>query len=404
MATGELVLGIDFGTSYTSAGVLVDGQVELVADQGDPAIPSVVHVPRTGELVVGYQAVARAASDPSSTITSVKRLLGTPPTPAAVQRLAATLPHRLRLADGHLLLSTNAGELACEQIAAAILGRVRELAERRFGGQARRAVIAVPASATPDYVEALRRAARLAHLELVQVILEPIAGALALGLHGEHVRRNLVVCDFGGGTYDVSAVVQDGLRFSSVATHGEDYLGGDDLDAALAEAVAGAVFKRARFNMLDDRVRRTQLVQRCEQVKRALSSGSEARLAMREAYIEHGSYRPLDLRIDRAWVEPHWQPIVDRALACIAATLERAGWTAGMVDQVVMIGGSSAVPLYRRSLEAAFGARVSTTTLAGVAVAMGAALLTARHIDPRNAVPVVRAPRFDDEIPVELCE
>jgi molecular chaperone DnaK len=401
----EIMLGIDFGTSYTSAGALVGGKVELVQDHGDAAIPSVVYIPKGGDLVVGSQAASRLASDPGSTVSSIKRLIGV--TPEKLKAVVASTRHQVRIAGGRILMSTGAGELATEQIAAAIFARVRDLGERRFGGKVRKAVVAIPAAATRDYVAGLQRAAKLAHIEIVQVVSEPIAGALALGLHGNPVDRRLVVCDFGGGTFDVTAVEQAGLRFTPVATYGEEYLGGDDLDTAMAEAVAGSIFGRSRFNILDDRVRRMQLVQRCESVKRALSGQPSARLQMRDAFVEAGQHRTLDLVVERSWIEPIWTPIIGRAVACVAKTILRAGWALDAIDQIVLIGGSSTVPMYRAALEIAFGAgRVSTTPLAGIAVAMGAALVTARHISAGGEIPVLAPPSLnveDDGIPIDIA-
>lgn len=401
----EIMLGIDFGTSYTSAGALVGGKVELVQDHGDAAIPSVVFVPRGGDLVAGSQAASRLASDPGSTISSIKRLIGV--TPEKLKTVVASTRHQVRIANGRILMATGAGELATEQIAAAILARVRDLGERRFGGKIRRAVVAIPAAATREYVAALQRAAKLAHLEIVQVVSEPIAGALALGLHGDPVSRRLVVCDFGGGTFDVTAVEQGGLKFTPVATYGEEYLGGDDLDIAMTEAIAGSVFGRSRFNILDDLVRRTQLVQRCESAKRTLSTHASARLQMRDAFVEAGQHRTLDLLVERSWIEPIWTPIIARAVACVAKTIMRAGWQIEAVDQIVLIGGSSTVPMYRAALEIAFGAaRISSTPLAGIAVAMGTALVTARHISAGGEIPVLAPPSLkpeDDGIPIDIA-
>lgn len=396
----EIVLGIDFGTTYTSAGALVGGRVELVQDQGDAAMPSIVHTQR-GDLMVGHAAAARAAADPAATVTSIKRLLGAPSTPESLRRLSALLPNKLKVTGGRILVGTSAGELAPEQLAGAIFAKVRDLAERRFGGRVSRAVVTVPAIATNDYVAALRRAAKLAHLEIAQVVSEPIAGALALGLHGESTRRRLIVCDFGGGTFDVTAVVQDGLRFSPSATCGEEFLGGDDLDAAMADAVSGMIYRRCRYQILDDRVRHAQLLQRCESVKRTLSTQEQTRLTLRDAFVEQGQHRTFDALVDRAWVEPIWKPIIDRAVACVVETLQRARWATKDVDQIVLIGGSSSVPLFRSSLAGAVGAeRISTSPYANVAVAMGATLVTARL----TGAPVPQ-PRLaeDDEIPIYVA-
>ena len=394
----DLVLGIDYGTTYTSAGALVDGRVELVQDQGDVAMPSVVYVPRCGDPLVGQRAAARAVADPGATIGSIKRMIGLPATPEAIRRIGAVTPHPLKIVGGGVVVTTTNGELACEQLAASIFAHVRDLAERRFGGRAKRAVVTVPAAATPGYVAALRRAAKLAHLDVVEVVSEPIAGALALGLHGEPGRRRLVVCDFGGGTFDVTAIVQNGLKFSPIATYGEEFLGGDDLDAAMADALAGNVYRRTRFQILDDRVRRAQLLQRCESAKRALTTQQESRLTLRDAFVEQGQHRALDVLVDRAWIEPIGMSIIDRAVACVQTTLTRARWTAQDVDRVVLIGGSSSVPLFRRRLAEAVGAdKVSTTPFANIAVAMGATLVTAKLVGTRVPQPALAE---DDGIPI----
>ncbi len=398
----ETVIGVDFGTTYTSAGALVGGRVELVQDQGDPAMPSIVYVPRSGDLVVGRSAAARAVSEPDATVTSIKRLLGVPATQDAIRRLPALMPHAFKIAGNRLVVGTPAGDVACEQVAAAIFARVRDLAEQRFGGRVRRAAVAVPAAATAGYIEAIRRAAKLAHIEIVQLVAEPIAGALALGLHEQPAQRRLLVCDFGGGTFDVTAVMQDRLRFSPVATCGEEFLGGDDLDAAMANAVAGAIYRRTRFQVLDDFVRRAQLLQRCESAKRSLTTQNEARLVLRDAFIEQGAYRTLDVVVDRPWVAPIWTPLVERALECVTRTLERAGWSADQVDRVVLIGGSSCVPLFRDALAAMVGEeRVAITPIAGLAVAMGTTLVTAKLV--RSTVAQPSLANEDDGIPIHVA-
>jgi molecular chaperone DnaK len=412
-ARDGVVVGIDFGTSYSSAGALVDGNVELVLDDGDPMIPSVVYLPARGAPVVGRRAMTHAVTDPTSTIASLKRFLGLTADDDLILNLSAGVPYKLRHQHGHLVVSAGGRDYVCEQLAAEILTRIRDLAQQRFGGRITRAVVTVPATATPAYVEALRRAAKIAHLEILQVVAEPVAGALALGLHRDAVERRVVVCDFGGGTFDVTAIIQRGRRFLPIATGGDTLLGGDDLDVAMASAIAGLVYKQARFDVLKDQVRRTQLLQRCESAKRTLSSATEARLMMRDAYIEAGEYRQLNMMITRSWIEPIWQPLIDRAIGCVTRTLATAGWQPTDVDQVVLIGGGSMVPLFRASMERVIPAdRISTTPLAGVAVAMGATLLTAPHIGRGADVPVLelrdlRKPDCspsveDDGIPIDL--
>jgi molecular chaperone DnaK len=376
----ELVLGVDFGSSSTIAGVLIGDTIQLVQEQGERVIPSVVYIPDRGMPEVGRKAVARQLTEPSRVIRSVKRVLGLPASSDLVRHYAAGVPFRIDCAGERPLFKLHSGDVAPEQIVAWILGRVRDLAEARFGADVKKLVMTMSAAAPPGYREAAMRAAKIAHLEVLEMIAEPIAGALALDLHTRHANRRIVVCDFGGGTFDVSAVVQSGLAFTPVATHGDHYLGGDDLDDAMAEALAGLVFKRSRYDMHRDTVRWNELLLRCECAKRQLSSRSTAPLAMREAYVENRAPKDLQLTLDRPWVDAVWAPMFERVRVIVGELLQRAGWTPQSVDVVGLIGGSSLVPAFADVLAAGFGrSKIVRSADAELAVAQGATLLTARH-------------------------
>jgi len=322
----ETVLGIDFGTSCTSAGTLVGDKVELVRDNSDPVIPTVVYVPERGELEVGRRAVLAQQSHPNRVVRSVKRILGLAPTDELVRRYAAGASAKLDTSGDKLMFKLGAQAYAPEQVAAAVLGRVRDLAEQRFGGTIKKCVITLSAAADAGYREAIVRAAKIAHLDVVELVAEPIAGALAVGLHATSAQRRLLVLDFGGGTFDASAIVQSGMRFTPAATFGDPMLGGDDLDDAFAEAIAGAVHRQYGADMHRDILKWAELRYRCEQTKRQLSVRTETQFTMSEAFIANGRPRSLDLRIDRPWVEERWRPLFDRALDVVDEVLTRAGW------------------------------------------------------------------------------
>jgi molecular chaperone DnaK len=378
--TRELVLGIDFGSSSTIAGVLIGDRIELIQEQGDAVIPSVVYVPDRGAHEIGRRAAQRQLTEPSRVIRSVKRVLGAPVDSDLVRHYAATVPFRVDRTNGQTLFKLRSGDVAPEQITAWILARVRELAESRYGARIRKAVVTMSAAAPAGYRDAIRRAARIAHLEVVEMIAEPVAGSLALDLHTRPANRRIVVCDFGGGTFDVSAVVQRGMAFTPVATAGDSYLGGDDLDDALAEAIASLVFHKARYDMHKDAVRWNELLVRCESAKRQLSSKPEAPFAMRDAYAQAGKPMDLQMVLEQAWVEAAWAPLLGRAQGVVCELLARAGWTAESVDVVGLIGGSSLVPAFRRSMCDLFGRdKLLVASDAELAVAQGATLLTARH-------------------------
>jgi molecular chaperone DnaK (HSP70) len=389
----EVILGIDFGTSCTSAGALLGDRVELVQDGGDVVIPSVVYVPDVGPLEVGRRAQMRLLKDPTGVIRSVKRVLGVAPSSPLVRHFAASAAFQVETAGDHLLFKVRSAHYAPEQITGAILARIRELAELRFGGRIRKAVITASVAAPPGYRDALVRSARIAHLDVLEIVPEPIAGALAVGMHAEVAERRLVVCDFGGGTFDVSALVQSGLRFTPVATSGDQFLGGDDLDTEIAEALAGLIVRRNGYDLHNDAVRWSELLFRCEMAKRQLTVETCVPFTMREAYLEQGRPHNLDFQLERPWVEARWAPLFARAASAIEDTLRRAGWGPDDVDQVALIGGTAQVPLFHRTVASVFPGRpVLLPPRADVAVALGAVLLTARFGSERRAVPVLDMP------------
>jgi molecular chaperone DnaK (HSP70) len=391
--SSDLILGIDFGTSCTTAGVLIGDRVELVPDNGDVVIPSVVFVPERGPLEVGRRAQARMLNDPSRVIRSVKRVLGAAPNSPEVRAFMAGAPFRVDAAGDHVVLRLGAAKYAPEQIAGAVLTRIRELAETRFGGRISKAVISASVAAPPGYRDALQRAARIAHLDLLEVIAEPIAGALSIGVHAEATERKLLVCDFGGGTFDVSALVQSGLKFTPVATSGDQYLGGDDLDTAIAEALAGLIVKRTGYDVHRDAVRWSEMVFRCEMAKRQLTEAAQVPFAMREAYVAEGRWHHLDFTLERSWVEERWAPLFEHVVESIHDALRRAGWQRTTVDQIALIGGSALVPVFQRTVSSVFpGQPVALSPRADVAVALGAVLLTGRFCATRRTVPILVIP------------
>lgn len=388
----ETVLGIDFGTSCTSAGTLIGDRVELVRDNSDPVIPTVVYLPDRGEIEVGRRAVLRQQSQPNRVVRSVKRVLGLAPHDELVRRYSAGATAKLDTSGDKLMFKLGAQAYAPEQVAASVLNRVRELAEQRFGGTIKKCVVTVSAAADAAYRDAIMRAARIAHLDIVELVAEPIAGALAVGLHATSAQRRLLVLDFGGGTFDASAIVQSGMRFTPAATFGDPMLGGDDLDDAFAEAIAGAVHRQYGADMRRDILKWAELRYRCEQTKRQLSSRVETQFTMTEAFQAGGRARSLDLKIDRAWVEDKWAPLFDRAIDVVDEVLKRASWRPDGIDAVALIGGTALVPKFQQLIAARFGKdRVSVSPDADLAVAMGAALLTVRHGGTPRQVPVLAA-------------
>ena len=310
---------------------------------------------------------------------SVKRLLGRSFTDPAVRVLDYGVGFRIKAGpQGMALLQVNDQEIAPAQVASMILTRVRKAAERRFGGELHKAVLSVPAEASWEYIAALKRAAALAEIEIVQFIVEPVAGALAFGLHKQVGTRRLAVCDFGGGTYDLALIVQDGLEFHTVAYGGDPMLGGNDFDVALAEAVAATVVREGKPDPRRDVARWTEYLVRCESVKRQLSSQPDARLFLKDPFNTSGLH-DINIIVDRAWMEPRWEPLVLRALELTRKLLSDTGWLSEPLDDVVLIGGTTLMPCVKNAFSAFFYQPVRTSERADLAVAVGAALRAAAY-------------------------
>ncbi|MCA9670842.1 MAG: Hsp70 family protein [Myxococcales bacterium] len=369
-------LGIDFGTSYSSAAVVIDGSVELVIDGGDRSIPSVVYFPERGAPQVGRAALSRLPAEPHQTVSSIKRVLGRRYDDTAVRRLDVGVGYKLaRGPGGSVVLDLPSGRVAPAQVVGLILDRLRGLAERRFGGPITRAVLSVPATADAGYRAALSKAAQLARLEVVRMVAEPVVGALAVGKNMTPATRNIAVCDFGGGTFDLTLAQQRGHDFTCPLVAGDGMLGGDDFDEAIANMVADAVATGASYDMRHSVVRWRGLVLRAEQVKRVLSRTDVARLRMKDAYTAFGRQRDLDIEIGRGRAERRFQPLLDRAVMAVDDLRARAEARGCDVDEVLLIGGTSLIPSVQAHLADAFHRPVELTAEADVVVAIGAALL-----------------------------
>ena len=366
------ILGIDLGTCHSSAALFVAGKVQLVLDGGEPQIPSVVYFPPVGEPLVGREAQRRGLADPAATVASAKRLLGKSAGDPDIRALDAGSALRLAAgADGNVMIKIRDAEVTPIQAAAAILTRLRRLAEQRFGGRIERAVMTVPVKATPQYLAALGRAARLAGLFVVRWVAEPVAGILGSG--ASLVDGRLLALDFGGGTFDVSLVGAEKGVLTPLGVGGDNFLGGDDLDEALADAVAGAVFRKERVELRRDAVLWTQLRWRAESAKRTLSTAAETRILLKDAFVKNRRANDLDLVVDRAWIEPRWEPLAARALAVVDDLLAHARLEPGQIDRVVLLGGTMHVPLIRRSFAARLGTRMTDAKHPQLAVVGGAA-------------------------------
>ncbi len=404
VARRELTLGVDLGTSTCSAGVYDRNQVQLVGGEGC-AVPSIVHVPTHGDPLIGGDAQHRTVFSPSSSVTSVKRLLGAQPGDLVIRRHAALAPAPFVTGTGGRLgVILDAGKFTIEQVVSLLLGKLRRGAEKRFGASIRHMVVVVPATVTESYERALTRAAALAKLKIVEMIPEPVAGALGLGLHLEQGQRRLLVCDFGGGFFDVAAIIAGSGRLDVLATSGDPNLGGDDFTDSLLEGLADEEFGHGLFDVIAQAGRYRKFSLRLELLKRLLSEQMEASVRARDVVSVAGSPADIDRAVARRWAESRWSRLIERAIMVSEKTLEHVGWSPGELDGVVLLGGVSQTPIVRLQFESTFGTLVASgARAAATAVVRGAVLRSSQYAGARarraTRRPMPPPPPREPEIP-----
>ncbi|MBB1162369.1 Fe-S protein assembly chaperone HscA [Aquariibacter albus] len=357
----RIAVGIDLGTTHSLVAAVRSGVPECLPDDaGRVLLPSAVRYLDGGRRVIGHEALAAQAEDPEHTLVSVKRFMGRR---LADLHEAATLPYRFEDGPGMVAIATRAGLKSPVEVSAEILATLRFRAEDSFDtDELFGAVITVPAYFDDAQRQATKDAAQLAGLNVLRLINEPTAAAIAYGL--EHGSEGLyAVYDLGGGTFDISLLrLQQGV-FEVVATGGDSALGGDDYDQALA---AWALAQTGR-RVSTPQDKRTLLVA-ARAAKEALSSAAEATL---HAELADGSLR---LSLDRATFATLSRALTDRTLVAVKRVLRDAGVSREDVQGVVLVGGSTRMPLVREAVEAHFGFAPLTNLNPDEVVALGAAL------------------------------
>ena len=389
------VVGIDFGTTYTSVAAAVANRVQILPwPDGSRAIPSVLAFGAGGDphapVVVGADARARQLRDPRHVVASVKRLLGRrADDPELARQLAQSSFEHGTGPDGSVVIEMFGEQYATPQLCAYLLDAARRNAERVLEQPVEQAVVTVPVSFPPERVQLLRRAGRLAGLDIIEVIEEPNAAALA-SRHTPGFGGLIGVYDFGGGTFDFSVVEASGGDFRVLTAVGDSWLGGDDLDYAVAEAAANLFW---RVHGVDLRMRAVEwqhLLVSSEKAKRDLSVVDAATLFVPE--VLHSAQGPQDLRIkvSRERVEPIWQPVIERSLNTCVNALGLLGLRPGDLTAIYLAGGTSYVPAVRRALSHQFQVPVRIGAPPDHAVCLGAGIHAAQL---ERRIPTLLAPR-----------
>lgn len=342
----ETIVGIDLGTTNSEISILENGKPKVIAIEGNPIMPSCVGIDKTGKLIVGRTAKNQIISDPESTVLSIKRKMGE--------------PVRIRLDDK---------EFSPEEISSFILLELKKHAEKYLEKKLEKAVITVPAYFDDRQRKATKDAGLLAGLDVVRIINEPTAAALAYDA-GHAENHNLLVYDLGGGTFDVSLVVVENGVVEVKASHGDTKLGGDDFDQLLINHVLQDFKTRHGIDLNEDIRARRRLLVSAEKAKRELSDYPFTRI--REEFIYKDLH--LDIEISRSDYEEMIRSLLQKTLDCIQMCLKDASILPKEIDKVILVGGATRTPLVHEIIKSEIGIEPHYVISPDLIVSMGAAI------------------------------
>jgi len=370
------VIGIDLGTTNSVVATVRDGQVVVVPNSQEGYLhPSVVSFSPDGLKYFSLEAVARRIVDPKNTVYSAKRLIGLPFHSEEVQKALMRLPYGLSEGNNEQAVFIGPDRTyTIPEVSGLLLGYLRQCAELFLSDSVSAAVITVPATFNDSQRRATVDAGRIAGVDVLRVLNEPTAAALAYGL-GQNMSQRIAVYDFGGGTFDITILQVENDVFEVLATGGDTFLGGDDMDSALLNILAELFKAEHGLDPRNDQAARSRLLIAAEQVKRHLSDFPEARGDLKNIAIG-STGEPLALRfhIARSVFETAIRGLVGRTIQSCQDVLASAQLTPSQIDEVIMVGGTTRVPMVRAEVEKYFGRPPRTDLNPDEVVAWGAAI------------------------------
>jgi molecular chaperone DnaK len=371
-ATGK-VIGIDLGTTNSVVAVMEGGQPTVIVNQeGARTTPSVIGLTKDGERLVGQVAKRQAVTNPENTIFSIKRFMGRKHDEVTSE--AARVPYRVVRADnGDAWVEARGKRYSPPEISAMILGKLKQAAEDYLGEKVADAVITVPAYFNDSQRQATKDAGTIAGLNVLRIINEPTAAALAYGLDKKK-DETIAVYDFGGGTFDIS-VLEVGEGVVEVkATNGDTHLGGDDLDDRIIEWLASEFKKTDGIDLSKDRMALQRLKEGAEKAKIELSTAMETEINLPFVTADANGPKHLQVKLTRAKLESLVDDLLQRTMAPVKQALADAGVDPKRIDEVVLVGGSTRMPKVQQLVREFFGKEPHKGVNPDEVVAVGAAV------------------------------
>jgi molecular chaperone DnaK len=373
----DTIIGIDLGTTNSCGAVAHgDGEVKLIPYKGgDYIIPSIFAIDDKGNELLGHEAKRQWQLNPRNTLYATKRLIGRALKDDVVATVKSSVQYQVHAGSRNdVAVDCHGRSFEVYEIGAKILAKIRDVASDHLGFKVRRAVVTVPAYFTDRQRQAVKRAGESVDLEVVRIINEPTAAALAYGI-GKRLKERVLVYDLGGGTFDVSIIDIRDRVFEVKATGGDIFLGGIDFDNAMIRHVLDDFRARHGIDLSSDPVAMQRIKDLAERTKIDLSSRAEAPFSIPFITMTpQGQPLNLELRFDRKLLEQLTQPLVDRSLQIVATVMADANVTPKEIDEVMLVGGQTRMPVIQERLTRFFGKAPSKGVHPDEAVAIGAAL------------------------------
>jgi len=377
------IIGIDLGTTNSCVAVMDGGEPKVIENaEGDRTTPSIVAYSSDGETLVGQPAKRQAVTNPNNTLFAIKRLIGRQFKDDVVQKDIKMVPYSIVANDnGDAWVEVNGDKMSPPQISAQILTKMKKTAEDYLGESVTEAVVTVPAYFNDSQRQATKDAGKIAGLEVKRIINEPTAAALAYGMDKKAGDATIAVYDLGGGTFDISIIEiaeTDGEHtFEVLSTNGDTFLGGEDFDLRLIDYLADEFKKESGMDLHNDPLALQRLKEAAEKAKIELSSSQQTEVNLPYITADASGPKHLVQKLTRAKFESLVEELVENTLAPVKIALKDAGLDTGSIDDVILVGGQTRMPLVQQRVADFFGKEARRDVNPDEAVAMGAAIQAA---------------------------
>ncbi|MGO1691875.1 MAG: molecular chaperone DnaK [Marinobacter sp.] len=377
------IIGIDLGTTNSCVAIMDGDKVRVIENaEGDRTTPSIIAYTEDNEILVGQSAKRQAVTNPENTIYAIKRLIGRRFKDDVVQKDIKMVPYKISGADnGDAWVEVKGEKMAPPQVSAEILKKMKKTAEDYLGEKVTEAVITVPAYFNDSQRQATKDAGRIAGLEVKRIINEPTAAALAYGLDKKGGDRTVAVYDLGGGTFDLSIIeiadVDGEHQFEVLATNGDTFLGGEDFDMKIIEFLADQFKKDSGIDLRGDSLAMQRLKEAGEKAKIELSSSQQTDVNLPYITADASGPKHMNVKLTRAKLESLVEDLVQRSLEPCKVALKDSGMKVGEIDEVILVGGQTRMPLVQEKVKDFFGKDARKDVNPDEAVAMGAAIQAA---------------------------